>query len=259
MFRFLALLTVLATLAAKVHSQAVFAHVIVGNNAAYTPANWAADIALASSKGIDAFALNIAPPLAGTVETQVAMAFSAAEASGTPFKLFFSFDYEGSGTPWDTADILTLLTQYAGSGAHFQQEGKPFVSTFEGPGNSDVEQWKEIRASLSSGIYFVPDWTSQGPGYRQDLIDGAFSWNMWPNGAQDMGTEADEEWMDALTGGGKNYMMGISPWFYTDLPAYNKAWVWRGDSMWYDRWQQVSSPNHLYHSSTAQFSCILQC
>lgn len=205
---FLALLAVLATLAAQTQSQAVFAHVIVGNNAAYTPANWASDIALAAAKGIDAFALNIAPPLVGTVERQVAMAFSAAEASGTTFRLFFSFDYEGSGTPWDTADILTLLTQYAASEAYFRQEGRPFVSTFEGPGNSDVEQWSEIRASVKGGIYFVPAWTSRGPSFRQDLIDGAFSWNMWPDGARDMGTEADEAWMDALAGDGKSYMMG---------------------------------------------------
>ncbi|KAK4953845.1 Glucan endo-1,3-alpha-glucosidase agn1 [Elasticomyces elasticus] len=27
--------------------------------------------------------------------------------------------------------------------------------------------------------------------------------------------------------------------FYTDLPAYNKAWVWRGDDTWWRRWQQV--------------------
>jgi hypothetical protein len=32
--------------------------------------NWEADIRLAASKGIDAFALNIAPPLDGTVATQ---------------------------------------------------------------------------------------------------------------------------------------------------------------------------------------------
>lgn len=23
------------------------------------------------------------------------------------------------------------------------------------------------------------------------------------------------------------------------MPAYNKAWVWRGDRLWYDRWRQV--------------------
>ena len=23
------------------------------------------------------------------------------------------------------------------------------------------------------------------------------------------------------------------------MPAYHKAWVWRGDSLWYDRWQEA--------------------
>lgn len=122
----------------------------------------------------------------------------------------------------------------------FQYGGKPFVSTFEGPSNSDVNQWTTIRNSIAGGIYFVPDWASRGPGWNQNLIDGAFSWDMWPDGPNNMTTAADKEWQAALKPAGKTFMMGISPWFYTDLPAYGKAWVWRGDSMWYDRWQQVS-------------------
>ena len=96
-----------------------------------------------------------------------------------------------------------------------------------------MTQWTTIRNSIAGGIYFVPDWTSQGPGWNQDLIDGAFSWNMWPDGPRDMTTASDKEWQASLTPAGKSYMMGISPWFYTDLPAYDKAWVWRGDRLWY--------------------------
>ena len=43
----------------------------------------------------------------------------------------------------------------------------------------------------------------------------------------------------AYSATGKSYMMGGSPWFYTNLPGYGKSWAWRGDSLWYDRWQQV--------------------
>lgn len=39
--------------------------------------------------------------------------------------------------------------------------------------------------------------------------------------------------------GGLPYMMPVSPWFYTNLPGYDKNWIWNGDSLWYDRWQQV--------------------
>lgn len=34
-------------------------------------------------------------------------------------------------------------------------------------------------------------------------------------------------------------MMPVSPWFYTNLPEYNKNWLWRGDDLWHIRWQQV--------------------
>jgi hypothetical protein len=37
------------------------------------------------------------------------------------------------------------------------------------------------------------------------------------------------------------YMMPVSPWFYTNLPGYGKNWIWNGDNLWYDRWQQVIS------------------
>jgi hypothetical protein len=41
--------------------------------------------------------------------------------------------------------------------------------------------------------------------------------------------------------GGLAYIMPVSPWFYTNLPGYGKNWLWRGDDLWYDRWQEVLS------------------
>jgi hypothetical protein len=41
-------------------------------------------------------------------------------------------------------------------------------------------------------------------------------------------------------------MMPVSPWFFTNLPGYDKNWLWRGDSGWYDRWVQAS-----YNKTTA--------
>jgi hypothetical protein len=34
-------------------------------------------------------------------------------------------------------------------------------------------------------------------------------------------------------------MAPVSPWFYTNLPGYDKNWLWRGDSLWVDRWNQL--------------------
>jgi len=42
-------------------------------------------------------------------------------------------------------------------------------------------------------------------------------------------------------------MMGVSPWFYTSLPQFNKNWLWKGDSLWYTRWEQAIDfqPNYV--------------
>jgi hypothetical protein len=63
------------------------------------------------------------------------------------------------------------------------------------------------------------------------------SWDAWPNGSHDMNTTEDTEWMSVLNG--RPYIMPVSPWFYTNLKRFDKNWVWRGDDLWYDRWQQV--------------------
>lgn len=201
---------------------------------------------LAQDAGIDGFVLNTAPNtdpgsacLSGNIQKQLAYAFNATQALTTPtFKLFVAFDYLGGGKAWDAEGVQQTLTTYANHPAYFRYSNKAYVSTFEGTAN--INDWPAIKAAIPGGIFFVPDWTSLGPTGIQahfDIIDGAFSWDMWPAGAEDMTTESDLAWKTAL--GSKHFMMGISPWFYTKLPAYNKAWVWRGDDMWHDRWQQI--------------------
>lgn len=54
-----------------------------------------------------------------------------------------------------------------------------------------------------------------------------------------MYTTVDESYREFLKG--KTYMMGISPWFYTNMPGFRKNWLWRGDDLWFDRWQQLLS------------------
>ncbi|KAI7972723.1 hypothetical protein EIK77_009186 [Talaromyces pinophilus] len=62
---------------------------------------------------------------------------------------------------------------------------------------------------------------------------------MWPAGAADMTDEPDLEWVNAI-GSGKTYMMGVSPWFFHSASG-GTDWVWRGDDLWADRWNQVMS------------------
>lgn len=242
LFSLLALLHLFLSVAS---AKAVFAHVVVGNTAAHTEDTWTNDIHLAQSTGIDAFALNIAYP-DGNTPGQVANAFAAAEKAGSTFKLFFSFDYLGGGQPWPaTGDnsVASYLNQYKTSPAYFLYNGAPFASTFEGVNN--VQDWAPggaVRSAVGN-VYFVPDWTSLGPGgIGGDLgnIEGFFNWDMWPNGPQNSSTASDLAWKGAI--GGKSFMMGVSPWFFHSASG-GADWVWRGDDLWADRWAQTLEVN----------------
>lgn len=59
---------------------------------------------------------------------------------------------------------------------------------------------------------------------------------MWPNGASDMSNSTDVAWKEAVSP--KTYMMGVSPWFFHSTTG-SQDWVWRGDDLWADRWEQV--------------------
>jgi glucan endo-1,3-alpha-glucosidase len=207
---------------------------------------WTSHIQTAQSAGIDGFVLNTAPSLesggglSGAIGTQLENAFQAAGQLGSAFKLFIAFDYLGAGKPWQQADVISALQLYANDPSYFRYDDRAYVSTFEGTGN--IGDWAAIKSAVSGGIFFVPDWTSLGPDgiiAQLGLIDGAFSWDMWPSGPFDITDASDMAWKSAL--GGKHYMMGISPWFYTNLPGYSKSWVWRGDDMWHTRWDQIAN------------------
>ena len=190
----------------------------------------------ATSAGIDAFALNIAYN-DGVNDDALPKAFKAAESTG--FKLFFSFDYAGNGA-WPKATVESLITTYAASSSYFNRGSQPLVSTFEGPGNSG--DWPEIKKSTN--CFFIPDWSSLGaqPAVELGTADGLFSWDAWPKGEQNMTTYPDASYYQFLSG--LPYMAPVSPWFYTNLPGYNKNWLWRGDDLWFHRWQQMISIDH---------------
>ena len=213
----------------------------VGNAGAFTQADWASDIKLAAAVGIDGFALNFAGD--SYTSTQLDYAYAAAEAynSGkpaSPFTLFLSLDYAANnGNPsfpqFTQAAVINWINAYSGKSAQFKVDGKPFVSTFEGVGNAG--DWPTIKAQ--TGCYFVPVWTSaKGTPSTFNVVDGALGWDVWPYGPTGISTSIDDGWKGIL-GSTKTYMMGVAPWFYTKLA--DKNWLWRGDNLWHDRWQQV--------------------
>jgi hypothetical protein len=100
------------------------------------------------------------------------------------------------------------------------------MSSFEGPGSAS--DWISIKAQ--TGCFFMPDWDSIGPQNAvkaaNGVADGLFSWNAWSEGANDKNTLNDQAYKAAL--GSKPYMMAVSPHFYTNVPGFNKNWLWRG-------------------------------
>ncbi|KAF7586515.1 hypothetical protein BBP40_008775 [Aspergillus hancockii] len=229
--RLLAPLTVLLWCSAKTQAKAVFAHFMLGNSAEYSDKDWRNDIKLAQNAHIDAFALNMAHNeiFAGTLHK----AFDNADK--LKFKLFFSFDYAGNGS-WPKQDTINLMNEYMNRPSYYHYKGKPFLSTFEGTSSPD---WPEIKNITNA--FFIPDFSSIGPvaAANKSYVDGLFSWAAWPNGPTNLNTSADDAYRHAL--GDRPYMMPVSPWFYTNMPGFDKNWVWRGDDLWYDRWQEVIS------------------
>lgn len=79
----------------------------------------------------------------------------------------------------------------------------------------------------------MPDWSSVGAmealKRTNGVADGLFSWAAWPWGNTDGNTYVDASYKDYLKrAGGKAYMMPVSPWFYTNMPGFDKNWLWRG-------------------------------
>ncbi|KAJ2972466.1 hypothetical protein NUW58_g9180 [Xylaria curta] len=218
----------------------VFAHYIVGLTSGQTRDQWQVDISQAKASGIDGFALNIGSQ-DNYNDAQLHLAYDVASSNG--FSLFLSFDMQAS--HWEADQIISYINTYKGFTSQFRVNNLPVVSTFEGPSQANI--WPGVRAA-TGGIFFMPDWASlgaHGVGDKLSLIDGAFNWGAWPEANQlTMSTGNDVAYKSVLNN--KPYMMGVSPYFYTNLPAFNKNWYSSSDSLWFDRWKQVFDINPAY-------------
>nr|XP_018259199.1 uncharacterized protein I303_08127 [Kwoniella dejecticola CBS 10117]OBR81357.1 hypothetical protein I303_08127 [Kwoniella dejecticola CBS 10117] len=211
----------------------VFAHFMVGFVNSYTQDDWNRDVALASSKGIDGFALNCDGQ--DTNAQQLQYAFTA--ASNSNFKLIISPDFVHYSYE-DPGPVSELLKPWVTQLGYFQYEGKPFVSSFWGEGTD----WVKVRENVGVELYVCPyDYASQAavdtPG-----LDGLFSWRTWPGEGtdevvfQNMTSDPDEEYLNLLAPLGKTFMAPVSPWSSTGFP---KNYYLYSDTLWPTRWQQI--------------------
>ncbi|KAI0084982.1 glycoside hydrolase family 71 protein [Irpex rosettiformis] len=232
----------------------VFAHFIVGNTYNYSTTNWKADIILASSKGIDAFALNVGSD--SWEPSQVANAFFAASALKTSFKLFLSFDMGSLPCARATdADLLkTYISTYKTHPNQQLIDGKVLVSTFSGSDckfeqNTVDNGWKyAIKSGANAnGTYFVPAWFIDPATFSQyTVLDGAFGWNSgWPMGDYDIDFSQDQAYINNLPS--RSYMAAVSPWFYTHYQSKN--FIYRSDDwLLAKRWEDL-----ITHRSSVNF------
>ncbi|KAI0080382.1 glycoside hydrolase family 71 protein [Panus rudis PR-1116 ss-1] len=224
----------------------VFAHHIVGNTYNYTQADWADDISLASSKGIDAFALNVGRD--GWETDQVANAYAAAKSLNTTFQLFLSLDMTSlpCGASGDASGIRQYIETYANHSNQFTYNNSVFLSTFSGEScsfgtNNANDGWTQVlRANMTTNVWFVPAFFVDPASFSNyTVLDGAFNWNGgWPDGNSNITLTSDETYLSHLGNG--TYMGAVSPWFFTHygVDTYNKNFIYRGDDwLWTERWE----------------------
>ncbi|KAJ7650688.1 glycoside hydrolase family 71 protein [Roridomyces roridus] len=223
-------------LAANPSTKYVVAHFIVGNTDPYTLDDWKQDIFLAASKGIDAFSLNVGSD--PWQPARVADAYSAAKMQGS-FKLFLSFDMSAMKCDAEdaAAPLRTYIDTYRKHPNQLLFNGKPLVSTFAGQnclfGTGDLNSaWNTAIKANREPIHFIPAFFVDPATFRDlPVMDGIFQWNSaWPMGNYDITFGPDSSYLSNL--GGRSYMAGVSPWFFTHYgpDTWNKNWIYRGDN-----------------------------
>ncbi|KAJ7209199.1 glycoside hydrolase family 71 protein [Mycena pura] len=221
---------------------------MVGNAAPYTADNWASDITLASSKGLDGFVLNLGAD--SWMADQVASAFNAAQSVKSPFRIGFSFDMTTMpcAAASDAALLQKYITTYSGHPNVLQFDGKMLVTTFSGEnctfGQSSVDAgWAStVKGSGMPPVHFIASFfVDPGTLGSYQSLDGAFNWNGgWPQSKVDASFDTDTTFISTL--GGKTYLAAVSPWFFTHYgpDSYNKNWIYNFDDWLFStRWEAL--------------------
>ena len=93
--------------------------------------------------------------------------------------MFISFDYAAAEAQggFASSDVVSILKQYGSRKGQYMYQGKPLVSTFEGPDNKG--DWPGIKSQVD--CFFMPDWSSLGPQAAAAVpgIDGSVATHSW--------------------------------------------------------------------------------
>jgi len=226
------------------NSQNVFAHYMMGNSYPSDVGNFANNIRIASSIGIDGFALNIGPD--DWMADRISKMFNAATQFPN-FRLFISFDM--AVMPGNPIVLTNYMQQYCSHPNYFKYQGRCFASTFAGEsqtfGEANVndgwqKHFKDPLNAAGISVFLVPSWTALGPVNmfeNHPVLDGAFSWAAWASDNQYKTTDEDNIYIDGARRNGKIYMAPVSPWFFTHFSYKN--WIDKSEALYPRRWEQI--------------------
>ncbi|EJT97858.1 hypothetical protein DACRYDRAFT_84208 [Dacryopinax primogenitus] len=222
-------------------NKVVIAHHMVGNTFPYSQSSWAADIALAQSSGIDAFALNYGSDY--WEPGQLSSAYAA--AVGTGFKLFLSADMTAlpGGSDGDAQNLANQVRQFAGHPNQLYYNGGLVFSTFSGEtttfGQGSVQAgWQDVLNKIGVQVTFMPSFFVDPSTFgNYPFVSGAFNWNGgWPSGDSDVTYGTDQQWINGLNG--KLYMAAVSPNFFTHY-SYKNFLYKNDDNLFATRWEML--------------------
>lgn len=172
-----------------------------------------AEFALAKAAGIDAFALNMGPDV---TNEQLGFAYDSAKHVG--IKVFISFDFnDGLFSAKDPTAVGKRIAAFKNHPGQLIVDGKPFVSSFAGPGLNVAA----VEAAAGADIFFLPNWY---PSNDRTGADGFFNWMGWYSDGNNkpgsntpsQGDAAYVEWV----GSKERYMAPVAPWFSTHYGAW---------------------------------------
>ncbi|KAG8688646.1 hypothetical protein FRC08_011317 [Ceratobasidium sp. 394] len=249
-------------------SKAIFAHLIVGNTYNYDASHWASDIALASSKAIDAFTLNVGPDV--WQPDSVRAAYDAAQMSNLGFKLSISLDMTvlACASAADGQRLIDdFITPTRGHPSQLLFNSRMLLSTFAGQwctfGQATPSAgWQWFIANAGTPVYFIPNFQVDVSELSTTWIwlDGYKLWNAWPQSEKDNTqwfslsftwssrnywlthySRADDAWYLQHLRTGQGYMTMVSPWFFAHHPGDSSINRYlRGDNFMYrGRWDQL--------------------
>lgn len=148
-----------------------------------------------------------------------------------------------------------MILLYSGYDSYYiDKQGRPVVSTFEGPAQAGT--WQYIIKKTNAA--FIPDWWSLGAkaalAAAPCVPEGLFSWAPWPWGNTDGNTYADASYLEFMETAEKNCAMDMQYSKWLERYPYGESTLLTL-SPWYS---DASKPLVLHQSPGLQEELVVE-